>query len=380
MPDYPLLTRRFIRLQAVLHLYAFYICKKANRDWALDQIHDDFTHDVFADPPADKARLAQELQQATALFLSSLMPPRTPPARTCSSHSHVLAVVDRAHAHYKRELAKDQRGLEAGFTEAVAKINQACVRIWQLLIEWAYIAKRQNERPKQSQQQTETVSVALAHSQVLQHLQNDGLLAQLVQQKAADWHDHLYLVENWYHQLVKPRSYVKPLAHPMAPHQDHQFLLFLIEDIIFRESDIQAFFGNVDLRWLTHKHIVRKLVLQGLEGCTSGGTSGSDLRVLDLVTHWQKEQRFYTNLVQRTLQEDAALEVLIAKTTTNWTVDRIMLMDKTIIKLALCEMLYFTDIPIRVSINEYIDLSKMYSMTKSSQFVNGLLDAIAGTL
>ena len=57
-----------------------------------------------------------------------------------------------------------------------------------------------------------------------------------------------------------------------------------------------------------------------------------------------------------------------------------MLLDQTIIKLALCEMMYFPSIPIKVSINEYIDIAKTYSIPKSSQFVNGLLDAVAATL
>jgi N utilization substance protein B len=56
------------------------------------------------------------------------------------------------------------------------------------------------------------------------------------------------------------------------------------------------------------------------------------------------------------------------------------MIDKLIIKMAICEMLYFPSIPTKVSINEYIEISKTYSTPKSKQFVNGLLDAIAQEL
>jgi transcription antitermination protein NusB len=381
LTDHSGLNRRFIRLQAVLHLYAFYVCKQANYDWALDQIRGDFIPDVFANPPADKAQLAQEVQQALALFSSSLIPSSPLPAAIPTPSSLVSAAVTRARASYENELAQDTRRLKEGLMGTVVKINQACVRIWQLLVEWAYIAKKQTERPKLSQQYARSMSVCLSHSSVLQHLQNDGILAKLVQQEAAGWSNHLPMVESWYNQFVKKDPDVQRyLAHPITPAQDQQLVVFLIENIIFNKEVIQSFFNDLDLRWAAHRHIVKKLVHQGMPSCMQNSEKCSNLSVLSLAAHWESGQCFYTDLVQRTLQRDEELEVLIAQKSKNWAVDRIMLLDRIIIKLALCEMLYFTDIPIKVSINEYVDLSKIYSMPKSSQFVNGLLDAVAATL
>jgi len=381
LTEHPVLNRRFIRLQAVLHLYAFYVCKQANYDWALDQIRANFIPDVFADPPADKVQLAQEEKQALALFASSVIPSSAPSAVIATPSRLVSVAVTRALASYENELAQDTRRLKEGLTGTVVKINQACVRIWQLLVEWAYIAKKQTERPKLSQQHERSVSVCLSHSHVLQHLQNDGVLAKLVQQEAAGWSNHLPMVESWYNQFVKKDPVVQHyLAPPITPAQDQQLVAFLIENIIFKEEVIQSFFNDLDLRWATHKRIVKKLVHQGLPCCIKNSEQCSNLSVLGLAAYWEPEQRFYTDLVQRTLQRDEVLEALIAQKAKNWAVDRIMLLDKTIIKLALCEMLYFAEIPIKVSMNEYIDLSKIYSMPKSSQFVNGLLDAVAATL
>jgi hypothetical protein len=101
LTDHPVLNRRFIRLQAVLHLYAFYVCKQANYDWALDQIRDDFIPDVFANLPVDKAQLAQEAQQALALFASSVKPSSAPSVAISTPSSLVSAAVTQALANYE---------------------------------------------------------------------------------------------------------------------------------------------------------------------------------------------------------------------------------------------------------------------------------------
>jgi N utilization substance protein B len=67
----------------------------------------------------------------------------------------------------------------------------------------------------------------------------------------------------------------------------------------------------------------------------------------------------------------------VAQKTKNWEFDRIAYTDRLILMLAICEMLKFPSIPIKVTINEYIEVSKNYSTPKSKQFVNGVLDVIA---
>jgi transcription antitermination protein NusB len=381
LTDTPLFNRRFIRLQAVQRLYAFYICKRANYDWALDQIRDDFIPDVFAVLSVDKAQLAQETQQAMALFSSSLMSSSASSAATVPPSSRVSTVVDRALASYKGELAKDVRSLEGGLTESVVAINRACVRIWQLLVEWAHIATKQAERPRLGQQDGMISSVSLSHSPMLQRLQDDDALAERVQQEGAGWGECMLQVESWYNQLVKKDPVVQRyLTCPVSSAQDRQLLEFLIDNIILKKEAVLSFFCDLDLRWATHKHVVRRLVHQDLSCFVKNPEKGLSITALSLAPHRESEWCFYTDLVRRTLQKDEELEALIAQKARNWAIDRIVLLDKTIIKLALCEMLYFVTIPIKVSINEYIDLSKAYSMPKSSQFVNGLLDAVADTL
>jgi transcription antitermination protein NusB len=89
---------------------------------------------------------------------------------------------------------------------------------------------------------------------------------------------------------------------------------------------------------------------------------------------------FINKLFKNTIGLDEEYKQLIAKNTKNWEVDRLPLTDRAILEMALSEMIHFPNIPIKVTINEYIELSKEYSTPKSRQFVNGILDVMSKTM
>jgi len=91
--------------------------------------------------------------------------------------------------------------------------------------------------------------------------------------------------------------------------------------------------------------------------------------------HSKEAKRFCEQLLFRTLEHSKQLDEIISSHIKNWNIDRLAAVDYLVLKLALCEFLHFEDIPIKVTINEAIEIVKRYSTAKSSQFVNGILDA-----
>lgn len=85
---------------------------------------------------------------------------------------------------------------------------------------------------------------------------------------------------------------------------------------------------------------------------------------------------FGRQLLKLTLEEDAELDKLIKPILKNWTAERLANVDTILIKMALCEMLYFPSIPTKVTINEYLEVAKQYSTAKSKDFINGILDKL----
>ena len=90
-------------------------------------------------------------------------------------------------------------------------------------------------------------------------------------------------------------------------------------------------------------------------------------------------EEFARNLIRKVLQHAEKLDELIKIKLEHWDFERVNLMDKNVLRIAIAEMLYFPEIPIKVSIDEAIELAKKYSYAEAGSFVNGILDAIAKT-
>lgn len=97
----------------------------------------------------------------------------------------------------------------------------------------------------------------------------------------------------------------------------------------------------------------------------------------DIPIEWTKvDIDFATSLLEKVIENQKYVDELIIRFAENWELDRIAIIDRAIIQLAVTEFIYFKDIPTKVSINEAIDIAKQYSTEKSGIFINGILDAI----
>jgi transcription antitermination factor NusB len=97
----------------------------------------------------------------------------------------------------------------------------------------------------------------------------------------------------------------------------------------------------------------------------------------DIPIRWNNDDINYaTSLIRLTLENNKELDAIIESFAENWDLERIALVDKILMKIALTELLKFPDIPIKVSVNEAIEISKKYSTSKSNIFINGILDSL----
>ena len=104
--------------------------------------------------------------------------------------------------------------------------------------------------------------------------------------------------------------------------------------------------------------------------------AGNNNKILPLFKDEKEDERFLRELFKKTIEHDEEYEALIESKLQNWELERVIDMDILLMKMAICEFLEFPTIPIKVTMNEYIDLAKLYSSDKSQQFVNGILDRL----
>ncbi len=94
------------------------------------------------------------------------------------------------------------------------------------------------------------------------------------------------------------------------------------------------------------------------------------------LNHQSAEFNFAKELIERTIQNEAEIDALIKSKIEHWEFERVAVIDKILLRMGICELLYFSDIPPKVTINEAIEIAKSFSTEKSGMFINGVLDAI----
>lgn len=134
---------------------------------------------------------------------------------------------------------------------------------------------------------------------------------------------------------------------------------------------------------MSSRRQARERVMQGLYAYELGG--GQPAHVLERVVTSGFEddevaQRFVERLFLQTLESAEEADGVIKQHTKNWEISRIALVDRLLLRMAICEILFFEDIPPKVTINETIEIAKRFSTANSGKFVNGILDAILITL
>jgi transcription antitermination protein NusB len=152
---------------------------------------------------------------------------------------------------------------------------------------------------------------------------------------------------------------------------DRDFVAAIFSEVIAPNSKLYEYLEDHKLTWIDDIPLVNTLILKQLKNIKKSEDDG--FRVPKLYNDVE-DKEFVTNLYRKTILNDSALAKEFADKTPNWEADRIAEIDTIILKMAICEFLKFPSIPVKVTINEYLEIAKEYSTPKSSIFINGILD------
>lgn len=159
--------------------------------------------------------------------------------------------------------------------------------------------------------------------------------------------------------------------------KDRELIIKLLKYYICEFELLHSFYEETSIYWIDDWELVNKMIIKGLKALEQGDEK--QFKLMDLYKDLD-DKRFARDLFKKTIVNDEQFAPLIASKTQNWDIERIALMDIIIMKMALSEIMKFPEIPVKVSLNEYIELSKMYSTPKSKVFVNGVLDKLVEEL
>ena len=357
-------------------------CKASNLQLAKDFIRTSFQPDLDSMEVQDKSQLKKEGAICLDLFSNHFEDP--PFISTSDYGPKIKSVAIQAINQYRQACEKDLIFLRNNMLASVDKIHQLYLTALLILVAFGEHVGNDYERKKKlggSNFQGMPSELNLAKNKVLSYLNSAPKFEEGILRHQANIQGLDLEIREWFREYVRTneayREYVQ-LKYPDIG-QDSEILQTLLKKVIFKEDPILSFFYEKDLNWAENRPVVRSLALKLLKNAAEAN-DGEDFTLPEIAINWEEDKEFFQNIFNLTVQSEDEFRNLIATKTKNWDIERLASTDKIIITMALTEMTYFPSIPVKVSINEYIDISKTYSTPKSKQFVNGILDVLAKEL
>ena len=210
-----------------------------------------------------------------------------------------------------------------------------------------------------------------------QLMQNTQLEAFRANQKRS-WDDEGDFVKHLFERIEETKAYQEYMAKETLTYEDDRELWRkLYRSTIAQNDEIDEILEEQSLYWNDDKAIVDTFVLKTIKRFEP--ENGADQ---DLMPEYKddEDKEFARKLLRSAITNADAYRKLMENNAKNWDMERFAFMDILIMQVALAEIFAFPSIPVSVSLNEYVEIAKMYSTPKSGSFINGMLDGIVNQL
>lgn len=192
------------------------------------------------------------------------------------------------------------------------------------------------------------------------------------------WENEADFVKPLCDKILESDIYKEYMASETSSYEeDRELWRKLYKNIIFNNIELDQVLEDQSLYWNDDKEIVDTFVLKTIKRFDE--KNGAKQELLPEFKD-EEDQDFARRLFRRTILNADYYRHLISENTKNWDLDRVAFMDVVIMQIALAEILSFPNIPVSVSLNEYVEIAKLYSTPKSGGFINGTLDGIVNSL
>lgn len=212
-------------------------------------------------------------------------------------------------------------------------------------------------------------------NRLLKQISDNKLLkTELENRKLKNWYLNEEYVKLLYKEIIDSDDYIGYMRSSKDSYDfDRQVILNLYKNVIAPNEKIYDYFEDDKLTWVDDIPIVNTFIVKQLKKAKK---EQSESFFLPNLLKDDADMEFALQLLTKTLLNDAKWEKEIEGKTPNWDKDRIADVDSILLKMAICELLNFSSIPEKVTINEFLEIAKEYSTPKSSIFINGILDKL----
>jgi N utilization substance protein B len=359
-----MLNRRTLRIKAMQTVFAFRQSRQANYGIAVQHIEETFRPDLNSMEIQDPVALKDQQREALQLFRAHYKDDGY--ACTSATADRINEVVTETIHEYHEQNRKDFRFFKKNMVSEVDRIYDRYLSV--LLLLRAFIERAEEDTKRDHSN--------LLANPFLKEIRENEQLDVTVIRKNIQW--EASLIRDWFKGIIrKDPEYITYSGKTDPDKEDHlNYVNHLVKDIIFKNEVIETWLEEHDLNWTEDKSIVKSLATKTVKVFAENG----QIELQDISYNWEDDKEFFQDLFVQTAEVEAKYEALIGGKTQNWDIERIALTDRIALEMAIAEMINFPSIPVKVTINEYIELVKKYSTPKSKQFINGVLDVIADEL
>jgi len=212
----------------------------------------------------------------------------------------------------------------------------------------------------------------------LRALANSKNLVKAASELGVGWGDHQEMLRKMFRELIEDEEYIEFMAsEERGFRHDRESLIRMFRKHMINMESFQEVLEEQSIFWNDDLDLTASMVIKTIKTIKE---TDEDVELLPLWRDDDDDRQFLEGLFSETLAQANENEALVTEAASNWDLERIALMDRILMKMALAEARTFPSIPLKVTLNEYIELSKYYSTPKSHGFINGILDELFGKL
>jgi len=286
-----------------------------------------------------------------------------------------IKVMQALYAFFQHENQDVYKG-EKELFNSIEKIYDLYAFLLMLLIEIRDFAENSSEEAKNKKlpSQNDLVpNTKFLNNRLIKQLAVNMTLSKESSNRKLSWQNEPELIKKIFNNIKASEEYEKYLSDEHSYKSDKDFIIDMYKKHIAEFESLVYLFEEKSIYWVDDLRLVNIMVLKTLESFKEDANEHFSL--LPLYKD-EDDKSFVQELFRRTILNNEMNEKLIGDKTKNWEVDRIAMMDVLLMKMAISEVLHFPSIPVKVTLNEFIEISKLYSTPKSKLFINGILDKL----
>ena len=286
-----------------------------------------------------------------------------------------VKVLQALYAYYQSEetdYAKTQKGL----LDAIERMYDLYIYLFLTFSELRRIAENRIEESKKKIRPTEQdlhPNRKFVDNRIFELIESNRQLRLLSETRKVNWtgDENQEMFRKMFLSIKDDETYITYMNDEKDSFEnDRQFIIDLFKTDIANSPLLYHFFEEKSIHWMDDIDLACSMVLKTIKSIEEG----NEMELLPLYKKDDDEEEFITTLLRKTISMDKENEQLIDELTKNWELDRIAKMDIILMKMAITELQVCKSIPTKVTLNEYIEISKFYSTPKSNGFINGILD------